>query len=287
VRAGHPPEAIVRCPPGAEDVSHPAIEHEAQPWVARGVDAAMLMDLPDDRPEACNVTLPSHMALWRALQSAVRRNADGYRDALAGELLDDAQQESGTSLADPQVREHFVTLLRIRIAPATLARTSVETLLAQDCRVAVWGDNWPEFGAESDIRRGPIPTGEGLIELLRTARVVVLPDTSAWSVQTALDALAAGTAVVCRAADAPFEREYPELADLTRYLHFYRSQRGLADLVHRLSLPVRTESRESREARLSVAARHTVARRLQFIVDTLRRPAATAAARERADVVGV
>ena len=235
------------------------------------MDVAILMDLPDHRPEACDITLASQLTLWRALQEVVAQNTDRYRDNIAEKLLDLAQRDSETRLQDPKVRRHFVSLIQARIAPAMIARAAAERLSRAGCRVVVWGRNWPQLTEAQEIHRGPIPTGEALNVVFNTARVVLLPDSSPAGVQTALDALAAGTQVVCRRPDRPLEEEYPALIDLVPYLYFYRSSRELLDLVHDLTGRDEGVAERARAARAMVCREHTVAARLMAIVERVRR----------------
>ncbi len=269
--AGVPAGVIERSEVAADDTVYRPVILSASGDRAMHVDVAILMDLPDDRPEACDITLASHLALWRALQATVEQNADRYRDDIAEELLDMAQRDSGTRLQDPKVRRHFVSLIQARIAPAMIARAAAKRLISADYRVGLWGCNWPQLMEAQEIRRGPIPTGEALNEVFNAARIVILPDSSAQAVQTMLDAFATGTPVICRQPDQPFEQEYPTLIDLVPHLHFYRSSRELLDSVHDLTGGDKGASERARAVRAMVCSKHTVAERLTAIVETLRR----------------
>ncbi|MGB2986527.1 MAG: glycosyltransferase [Phycisphaerae bacterium] len=270
VGAGIPASLIEGCALAADDTMYGPVTLSQQESDALHVDVAVLMNLPDDRPEACNVELVSHVALWRALQASVKRNVDRYRNGIAEELLDEAQRDSGTTLSDAMVREHFLGFVRSRIAPATIARAAAEVLTAKSCHVWVWGHNWPSIGQGEEIRRGAIPVADALNRIMNAAGVVLLPDSSPLAIQTALDALAAGAHVICRAPDEPFERAYPGLAGLAPHLHFYRTSRELEDLVRRLKSRERARSDQPDAARTMVLKEHSVAQRLRFIVKTLR-----------------
>ncbi len=292
-RAGVPVGIIEQCGLAADDtVFRPATLSPDQRPAPRA-DVAVLMDLPDDRPQACNITLASHVALWQALREVAKRSADRYHGDLADELVEEAQRESGIGLKEPKIRQHFIALLEARIAPAALARAAVDVLLANGYDVAVWGCNWsptpPEQHAaacaetppESQLAACPcsglIPVGDSLNQLFNAARIVLLPDSSAWAVQTALDALAAGACVICRSPDEPFERQHPMLAGLAPYLHFYRSSTELLDTVRRLTAGGDAQADENDAARTIVLSKHTVAKRLQTILETVRQRAAATA----------
>ncbi len=270
VRAGLNRDAIEPCAVGADDTIYKPLEHARQQRSAPRVDVAVLMDLPDDRPEAVNLTLASHLALWRAMHAAVQANVDRYRDALADELLDRAQSDSGTTLRDAAIREQFAELLRTRIAPAHLGRHAAKALIADGYKISVWGANWPASWKREKLWPGPIPNDQSLNRLFDAAGVVVLPGSSLIDVQRALDALAAGACVICRAPDESFERQHPGLASLTPHLHFYRTSRGLSGAVRRLRSSDESTVDQVDAARTAVRREHTVSARLLAIVDCLR-----------------
>lgn len=268
---GVPAEVIERCEVAADDTLYRPVPLSRGEDGTMQVDVAVLMDLPDHRPEACDITLASHLTLWRALQEVVAQNTDRYRDDIAEELLDSAQRDSGARLQDPKVRRHFESLIQTRIAPAMIARAAAERLISDGYRVGVWGRNWPQLTGDQEIYRGPIPTGEALNAVFNAARIVLFPDSSPAAVQTALDALAAGTQVVCRQPDRPLEEEYPALVDLVPHLHLYRSSRKLLDSVRDLTGRDKGVTERARAARAMVCREHTVAERLMAIVESVRR----------------
>ncbi len=276
VAAGTPTECTELVETGADDAMyHPQTQLQGKRGCV-GAHVAVLMDLPDDRPEACRVELSSQLALWHALQRSSKRSADHYRDEFAERILDEAQHSSGTTLKDAKIRAHFLSLVRTHIAPATLARSAVEALIAAGCRVALWGYNWPPFGQEEEIRHGAIPVGDALNDLFNAVRVVLLPTVSPMAIQTALDALAAGACVVLRRPEKPFESEYAALGAVLSRLPLYRTSRELV-----ASVGACLESRNKRSdplaaARQAVLSEHTLAKRLVALVETLRRRQARA-----------
>jgi hypothetical protein len=242
-----------------------------------GLDVAILMDLPDDRAEACDVTLASHLVFWKALRDIVAKNVDSYEGSRAGELVDQAQRVSGVMLEDPAIREHFIGLVRARIAPACMGRAAAQVVRATRCRFAVWGLNWPSTLDGQKSRGGGIPVGKELNELFNATSIVVLPDSSATAMQMALDALAAGIRVVCRAPDQPFEQVHPGLRTLAPYLHLYRTTGELNDILNRLRVQPDGGDDETSAARAIVLADHCVSHRLEAILDQVRvcQPAST------------
>ena len=275
---GIPSDVIERCEVGADEtIFRPFPRSEATPD-----DIVVPVDLPDDRPEACNITLPSHIDLWRALQDTVARNVDGYRDDLAVELLEEAQRRSGTTLREAPIREHFVHLLRTRIAPAVIGRTTVRVLVASGHRPSVWGANWPTSGIETRVSSSALPAGEALNRVFNAARTVLIPFPSDGAVQLAVDALAAGATVILHMSNARFTEEYPGLASLQAYFQFYASMHELHECLGRS-----TAGPEADAARRALCSKHTVADRLVAIVNRLRaRQAAIGGKMSRAGVTG-
>ena len=123
--AGVPADAVGVCEPCADDTAYRPADAASEDEAGAEYDVAVLVDLPDDRAEACGIALASHRVLWQAIQKTVSKNTGRYRETLAGQLVDDAQAASGVKLQDASIRDHFVTLVRGRIAPACIARTAV------------------------------------------------------------------------------------------------------------------------------------------------------------------
>jgi len=272
--AGVAADAVCVCEPCADDTAYRPIDIAGEDETGAECDVALLADLPDDRAEACGIALASHRVLWQAIQETVSKNTGCYRETLAGQLVDEAQAASGVKLQDASIRDHFVNLVRGRIAPARIARAAVQTLARCADSLAVWGDNWHEVLRGQEAPRGRVPSGKALNRVFQTARLVVLPDSSDSAIQTALDALAAGVPVACRAPDEPFDQEYPGLAPLMPHMHLYRTERELGDTVRRLKSQDRaTTVAQVEAARTAVLARHTVSHRVLAIIDHLRRRA--------------
>ncbi len=286
VRSGAPAKSVKYCGAGADDILYHPVSLPGNEQPTNGSEVAILLDLPDDRAEACGIEQTSQVELWNRLREIVLRRADDYRHNDANGFLDDAQRQSGTTLQDPTVRARFVEMLRSRIAPAALARTAAGTLLKNGIRVAIWGHNWPRCGGRGescsgrgddasselgpDARRGPVPSGDALNTVFNTATVVLIPGCSPAAVQTALDALAAGANVILRRPDEPFDRLYPDLASLVPLLSFYTTTSTLMDTLTMLSAPPGSADDPREAARSVVRREHTVSRRLSAIVETLR-----------------
>lgn len=264
-------DTIVQCEVGADDGLDQADDSTTPRRPPAKAPVAVLMDLPDDRIETINITLPSHRALWRAMQAVCLEGGDRYPDAPIERLLKKAQRQSGTTLEDEDIERQFAHLLRTRIVPASLGHTAVEALVSAGLNVTVYGSNWAEHLRTKDLWRGPIPVGEALGRLLRAAEVVVFPVLTVVALQTALDALSVGAPVICRASPESFVREYPGLQDVKPYLQFYHPRRELVDTVGRLRSDPRGLADRVGAGRDLVRGRHMISRRLLTMVDRIRR----------------
>ncbi len=154
--------------------------------------------------------------------------------------------------------------------PAATARACIGTLHESNVKFSVWGINWKDEESIEDRYAGTIPHGPARQTLLTGARVVVLPTTGMAAVQTALDALAMGRRVVWRMRREAFDRDFPALAVVSPYIHFYESQSELRELVAKLaSAPLGSDTQE-RDARQIVRSEHTIVNRILAIAESFR-----------------
>ncbi len=227
--------------------------------------------LPDDRPNVCGITLPSQVALWRAVQEQILLSADGYDDRAADDLLERAEKTSGTELNDSTLRESFLEMIRTRIAPAVISRSLVHALVKKGVRFSLWGEHWPTMGRGEDTRRGPVPNGVELQRLVFEGDIVVLPWRTPGAVQTAVDALAGGAVVAMRGSMNRFEREYPGLAGVRAGIHFFSTSQELLRVTQSLRVSGEHDQRSFREIQRHVTTEHSMASRLEQLVTEIRR----------------
>jgi len=256
--AGIPARQTHHIEPGADGLF-------LRPLFARAETGAtgitLLCELPDDRPEAVDIKLPSQLALWRAMQAAAARHADEWRDEIARIVLDEAQQASGVVITEPALRDQFAVFLRTRIAPVAVAVATVRSLSERTLSIAAYGANRPDALPAGVVRGGPIPSAEALREILAGSEWLILPVHHPANVQLCLHALAAGTRVAMRAGPVPFEHEHPSLEAIARHIRFYRSSR---ELLRHLDGPIGEQTRD--DARRIIRDEHSVACRLRSIV---------------------
>lgn len=246
--------------------------HDARP--VRLGTLVLLFDPPGKCPRG--LLLDTRDSLRRVFQhppqigKALASRADTYRSKDAAEILKEAQRLSGVELVDPPVRNQFLSLLRVRIAPRVIALSMIESLSASGYRLALWGANWPAPAKGPDLRKGPIPVGEALARLFRESSVVLFPVSSPHWLQLALDALATGAAVAFRSPGNSLEEKYPMLADLSERLHVYASRNKLREMVRELTVNAGHESSELAGPQELMRSKHSVARRLEMMWHVIR-----------------
>ena len=276
---GLPPDRVLCFEPAA-DVDPDESKTAPAPFPARQSGGAADADhgrvlvtgsLPDDRPEVCGITLPSQVGLWRAMQEQVLLGADRFEDAAADAFLKRAEEVSGTVLNDSALRQSFLELLRTRVAPAIIGRSLVHSMVKKGVRFSLWGDHWPAMGRGEDARRGAVPNGMELQQLVREGDLVVIPRWTHEAVQTAVDAMAGGAVVVMHGSIELFEREYPGLAGATRGIRFFRTSDELLIVIQSLQTSGEDVQRSLREARGTVTREHSMVSRLEQLVGEIRR----------------
>ena len=262
--AGLPAERVRMLAPAADGVLF-AAEELGVGESSITCDVAVVADLPNDKPEASNVTLPSQIALWNALREAVARRPDRYTSERAEDFLVEAERTSGVPLADEGLRAFVLHQARHCIGPARVTRVAVESLWKPGRRIEVWGANWEPFTRNELALRGPVPVGEELRDLLRSARVLVLPRVSAEAVQMGLDALATAMPVVCQAPEEGFEAAFPGLEEVMPFLHLYERPGQISGTVERVLDDLESARSDAWAAAQVVGERHTLAARLRAL----------------------
>ncbi len=263
VEAGVPRDRIERLEVGA-DVCMADVRQRAASLGQNRV--GIMMDLPDDRPEAAEVSLPSHLTLWRALQRTAESCAADFRQDRLGELFDQATRTSGISVSEPSLRDQFHAVLRTRILPVAMAIESARAL-ARVSLLNLWGSNWTDRLEIAAELRGPIPHRPELATSFGELNWLVLPVPGPANAQLVLDALSAGVRVAIRAGNASFEQEHPRLAELGPFIQVFRNTRELLKIIR--SGPPDTADTGQRAASL-IHNGHTLVHRLRAIVDRLR-----------------
>ncbi|MCH7993947.1 MAG: hypothetical protein IIB57_05830 [Planctomycetes bacterium] len=268
--AGLDREDITLCEPGADPACSGGDDPLTEPDQEMDTPVAIIADLPNDTPEAAGLSLASHLTLWRALRGVAAEHQNASDDDAIEELADMAQRRCGVELQDREIRSQFLERFQSRILPAALVRASVDTLRESDLGFGVWGINWQDEENLEDRYAGPIPHGPARQTLLTGTRVVLLPTTGMAAVQMALDALAMGRRVIWGMRREQLDRDFPALAIVSPYIHFYESKDELREQVAKLAFAPLGSDKQDRDAMQLVRRGHTIVNRLLAIAETFR-----------------
>lgn len=197
--AGVSADRISLCPPGARMPVRGRVP--AKPPTGHRLRVALFADLPDDRADACGISLGSHVQLWEALRSSARSAAEQERTVDLRQLLARAQTQLGIRLSDDGVVDGLCACAGEHIVPVAMCAAVVDALLASACEIDLYGNRLSQFTGEGACACGPIPSGGGLDRVLSEVDCLVLPvaDERAW--QWCVDAMAEGVTVWCRSQD--------------------------------------------------------------------------------------
>lgn len=268
--AGIPSTQLIRCEVAADDTVFYPLESLDPSEPTATLDAAIVINLPNDDAQACGIHLNSHVKLWNTMREITIREADRYETDVAEDIFNRAQQQCGTKIDDPKIRNHFLMLLRLQLAPSVIARMTADAMVQAGYQVGVWGNFWSKDQTSTWIAGGDIPIEHELNQLFHSAKVLVIPDHSASSLQLALDAMCAGVHVIYRSTEQSWRDQYPDLSSALTYIHSYRT---MNDLTKKIRLLVSTNKYQDQlvQAREAILKEHTLSHRLQMINDRLRR----------------
>lgn len=267
--AGINPERVRHCPPAA-DAPLETTGLEPSERAEPAADVVLLMDLPDSSARACGMTLASHVALWTALQDIAAQRIGAGDATRPDEWLARAVRRSGVEVSDGAVREMFLSMIRHRLAPATVRRAAAQATIDAGREVLVWGQGWARSSALPVTVKGGTPVGAGVAALLRSARVAVLPDLSERAVQLALDALCLEIPVVCVGRRSEFNERYPGLEPLASAISYFRSPAELPQVLAGLRAESSRERHHGKEVAATIRTEHSTASRLSWMISALR-----------------
>jgi len=234
LRAGLDPNSVKLVEIGTRTELFGQTPNDAPKRSIPACDVGVVVELPEDDPEATNVTLPSYAMLYDALRDHTRRHIEEYTDALAPKFLEQAQRQTRVEIEDATLREHFVGLIRSRIAPVAFARRVMSTLIKRGRTVRVWGRCGQAFDDLGRFDCRPLPTAEGLRDLYRTCRVVLIPVPMSAATQLLLDGLLVGANMVCKEPQQGLDAAHPQLAPVLRSVHWFKSAAQVATLIDRI-----------------------------------------------------
>lgn len=196
LKLGWPPERVLV---GGPFIGPGEFENEGRPEggttnMREGI--VLLHDLTPEEPELAGVTLYSHRVLWQALRERLHRQADNWRPAEAERWLMAAQAETGTDLGDPAVQEQFMAMVQRYLAPSVVLSRAARAIIEAGLPLRIAGAGWGKEWAPQAI--GPMDDARTRAAVLRKARVVIVGDVRPGQAWLALEAAAAGTAIMAR-----------------------------------------------------------------------------------------
>lgn len=158
----------------------------------------LLTDLPPDDAEKAGVTLYSQKTLWDALRERLERQGDSWTPQEAQRWLLAAQSQTGIDLADSTVQEEFLAIVRNVLAPAVILRRAARAIVEGGLPLRVAGRGWEAVEWAKDLWDGLADDPQRRLELLRRAKVAVVGHCRPGQGWLALEAAAAGAAIMAR-----------------------------------------------------------------------------------------
>jgi len=258
LRLGWRPDRVVRLPAAISPrIFQDDGAHERQ-------DVVVLSDLPPDQAEHAGVRLYSQRMLWESLQKRIAQRCDTWQPAEAADALRAAQRETGLELTDPTVREQFLEHVRQCLVPAVLMRRLAAALCEAHLPVRIYGRGWQQADFAGQATAGPMDDPARRIEVLRRAKVVILGHCRPGTAWLALEAAAAGAAILAR--EIWPDSGITDLFEPGREVLTFQSRRELIEQVKRLLENESARSDLAEKARQRAKAEHTTAVRLQEIL---------------------
>lgn len=259
---GIPADRIRLCPPGARMPVRGRAPTRRPPGERRRV--ALFADLPDDRADACGISLASHARLWEALRSSARSAAERERTVDLRQLLARAQTQLGIRLSDDGVIDGLCACANEHILPVAMCAAVVDALLANACEIDLYGGRLSQFTGEGACACGPTPSGDGLDRALSEVDCLVLPvaDERVW--QWCVDGMAAGVIVWCHSSAGLEEASSRPDFEFLRGVRCFRHVRELRTRCRELRARSSSDM-PADEAQRTIQNGHTLADRLRWI----------------------
>lgn len=149
----------------------------------------VLGDWLPDSPEAVNLTLTSHIELYKALQTACARMAPHWSPSDAQRAVNMAEKSSGIHLSDSDLRRDFIALTRERIGPAAAAHWLVDQLRNQGLDLEI-RNLCPLAATPTSLSAEPLNDDDAWLKLLCESACVIfaspLPDVAERAMESML-----------------------------------------------------------------------------------------------------
>ncbi len=218
---------------------------------------------------AANITLASHVALWKALCKRTEPVVGQWRDGLAEQVLSRAERDCGIRLTDQDLRGRFLSLIRLRLVPVLIARSMIGQCAGAGVDVAVWGTGWNTHPTVKRLICGGGSDAPARRAIYQTAAVVVCPWYCDEAIQTVLDCLAAGGLPIFHKPEGRLDKLHPQLNEVLSRVPSAASVEALVGQACRLAASPEARQSAAAEARQVVLSRHTLIHRLNTIRRTV------------------
>ncbi len=231
---------------------------------ARQLSAVVLANLPTTAPQACGIGLPSHVTLWRALLQLAMDEAKPRHTLDLDTLFERAQQDSDTTLDDPGLMARLRATAAAHIVPVAETAAILETATASGCDLSLYGNELSGLAGAGQFC-GAIPSLEALGDVLREADAVLLPVADARSMAWSVNALACGTAVLCRPSPVFHPQCSTMLEMVLGAIHWFDNTEVLGAMLRDIGSDVPTFRTAHGHAAHDLRSNHDLAARLRYI----------------------
>jgi hypothetical protein len=224
----------------------------------------LLSDLPPDDAEQAGISLYSQKTLWDALRERLERQSDSWTPQEAQRWLLAAQSQTGIDLADPTVQEEFLGIVRNVLAPAVILRQIARTLLDAGLPLRVAGRGWDAVDSTKGIWDGLADDPQRRLDLLSRTKVAVVGQCRPGQGWMALEAAAAGAAIMAR--NLWVDSEPASLLETGKQMIAWRTRQELTERVRSLLKSEASRMQMVQRARQQAMQEHSAAVRVRQVV---------------------
>jgi hypothetical protein len=265
IAAGLEADRITRLDVGADHLLFEEARRARAPDGPSGERVAVFADLPDARPQACGLTMPSHVQLFEEVRSMVGRRIEGFSASEVDSLLTKAVRKTGIRLTDDVLRWQFIEGIQRRVWPRLIGEHLVRVMIDAGRRVSLWGSDWSAF-REDGLWHGSMPDAEGLRALAGDVDVAVFPLPDEGTVQNMMDSMLGGVRVACLGDRESFDTGHPGLSSMSGEVMFSPSVGALIKTL----LTEQWHTGDGSAGRSAVVGGHMIAHRLETSWRTVR-----------------
>jgi hypothetical protein len=224
----------------------------------------LLSDLPPDDAAQAGIALYSQKTLWDALRERLERQGDSWTPQEAQRWLLTAQSQTGIDLADLTVQEEFLGIVRNVLAPAVILRRTAKAILDAGLPLRVAGRGWDALDRVRETWDGLADDPQRRLELLSRAKVAVVGQCRPGQGWMALEAAAAGAAIMAR--NLWEEGEPARLFETGKQMIAWRTQQELTERARSLLKSEALRVQMVQRARQRAAEEHSATVRMRQVI---------------------